>query len=89
MFQLLTTAEIRKWLASLLRRSKQMRQGATLDMVHKHTGIPLNTLKWLARKDTAKLGMERRRMLSKLIAEYENGARLPGKMPTMRDLLGK
>lgn len=130
MYQELSTAEIRKWLASLLRPSKLMRNGATLDMVSQHLQIPLNTLKWLARKDTARIGIERRRLLSTLIAEYENGTidfrvsggkkevvrperarviqryavtlgprgpslkpkdrpRLPGKMPTMGDLLGK
>lgn len=133
MYQLLETAEIRTWLASLLRPSKLKRNGATLDMVSKYLEIPLNTLKWLARKDTARIGIERRRLLSKLIAEYENGTidfrksesnrakkevvrpqrprvrqryavtlgprgpslkaqdrpKLPGKMPTMLDLLGK
>lgn len=76
MYQLLETAAIRKWLRSIKggrNKAGKIRNGATLDSVQKMTGIPRNTLKWLTYKDTAMLGIERRRMLSKIIAQYENG----------------
>lgn len=76
MYQLLETAAIREWLRSIKGgrdKAGKIRNGATLDSVQKMTGIPRNTLKWLTYKDTAMLGIERRRMLSKIIAQYENG----------------
>ncbi len=78
MYEVMTLPEIRKWLASLIKKvgwrgRAQWEDRLTLDKLAKQTGIPLNTLKWLVYKDTAKISLERQRVLSKIAAEYENG----------------
>jgi hypothetical protein len=138
MFQILSLPYIRRWLRSLDKRGakwggKMMREGPTINSIATYTGISRNTLTWVSRKDTANLGPDLVRKLSKVIAEIENGVldfkiqgnrkvavrydkpedrprvrqkyqvsiggkgpsitatdrpRLPGKMPTLKDLMG-
>lgn len=49
------------------------REGATLDAVARYTGIPKDTLKWLAGSPLACMNVDRQRYLSKVVAEIENG----------------
>ena len=75
MFQMLTHSEIKKWLKSLIKTGakKGSRHGVSLPAVSLYLNIPMNSLEWLARKDTARIGIERQRDFSKLISLLENG----------------
>lgn len=77
MHQNLTIAEIGRWLRSIVKKGGMQgsaRAGVTMDAVARYTGIPRNTLKWLAFKpETAKCSPARTAQLSRLIAEVENG----------------
>lgn len=75
MFQMLSQAEIRKWLASLVLQGAKPGPSSRLSVVAvaKHLDMPKATLVWLAKKDTARIGIERQRDLSKFIGLWENG----------------
>lgn len=77
MHQNLTIAEIGRWLRSIVKKGGMRgssRPGVTMNAVARYTGIPRNTLKWLAFKpETACCSPVRIAQLSRLIAEVENG----------------
>lgn len=73
-FPVLTQAEIRNWLRQLIVPGEtKISTRPTLDSVGTYCGIPRNTMKWLALKDTANMSPERQRLLSKVIALVDNG----------------
>ena len=73
-YEVLPIERIRAWCLSLVKRGDStVSDRPTMDAISRHTGIPRNTLKWLAFKDTSSLGRERQMLLSKVIAQIENG----------------
>lgn len=76
MVELIPKQQLRAWLKSLIKSGtyhKMTRPGLTLNALATHTGIPLNSLKWLVHKETANISMERHRLLSKIMSDHENG----------------
>lgn len=78
-FQILPKETIRAWLASLVKRGAgkdcgqaARREGPTLNAIASHTGIPLDSLTWMYR-DAKKINHSRQMLLSKVIAQVENG----------------
>lgn len=75
-FLILPKKDICLWLKRLVKRRgacKIRPEPTMLDITH-YTGIPRNTLKWLAFKpETANISPARQRLLSKVIAMVENG----------------
>lgn len=61
---MLPVAYIRKWLAT---------SPISHTVLARYTGIPANSLEWIERKDTARVNPDRQRLLSKVIAQIENG----------------
>lgn len=61
---MLPVAVIRKWLAT---------SPISHTVLARYTGIPYNSLEWIERKDTAVISPDRQRLLSKVIAQMENG----------------
>lgn len=74
-FTILSQSYIRAWLASLVQRGGgwKMREGPTLGAIAKYCDIPKNDLIWYANKETSRMGLDRQRHLSKVIAQIENG----------------
>lgn len=74
-YEMLPVAYIRGWLRHYVHTGMawRPRPGVTLAAIATHTGIVRNTLLWLALKETARMSPERQRLLSKTIAEIENG----------------
>lgn len=75
-YQILPKVEIQRWLRALIHEGEERkgsREGATLKSIAAYTGIPNNTLIWLARKESSDLNRDRQRLLSKVIAQIENG----------------
>lgn len=72
-YQLQTKAQIVVWLKSLVQRKRGPRHGPTLYTIAQHTGISRKTLERLIYSESANIGEPRRRQLSRLMAEIENG----------------
>ncbi len=74
-FEMLSRAFIRNWLEKLIQRhgSHRRREGCTIDSLANYLEIPSRSLVALARRDTATIGKDRQRLLSKVIAMVENG----------------
>lgn len=72
---MLSQAEIRKWLASLVKKGGKRgpRGGISLNAVAKYLNVNLETVRWLSKRDTAQIGIELQREFSKLIGLWENG----------------
>lgn len=74
-FEMLPRYFIREWLASLIDRhgSHAHREGCTLYSLASYLGVTRDSLRQLATRDTAGIGVDRQRLLSKIITLVENG----------------
>lgn len=71
-YEMLSRAAIQAWLKSLVQRTKEKRDGPTLHCLGKYLGIPKDSLAFLSRADVG-MSKDRQRLLSKVIAQIENG----------------
>lgn len=74
-FRMLSRDYIGFWLRGLVRRgcAATKRPGLTLHALADYTGIPLESLRAFAERDNARMGIDRQRYLSAIIAKIENG----------------
>lgn len=74
-FEILSKAFIRKWLLDLIDRhgKHRRREGCTIDALANYLQVPRDSLRSIALRDTAAIGVDRQRLLSKVIAMIENG----------------
>ncbi len=72
-FEMLSVAQISGWLYSLYGGVSGPREGITVNAVANYTGIPVNSLRWLSKDPKHNISLDRQRLLSKVIAQVENG----------------
>lgn len=85
-FEVLPKDTIRRWLNGLIEHGASgHREGPTLHAIAKHTGIPRNSLLYLALVPGSGMSNERQRLFSKLIAQIDNGQLVFERDPVTRE----